>query len=354
MQYFKQLLVNLFLGGNVVIVLLLWLCCAFSWISPATLPQCAVLTLAFPFFLFANLAFVLFWIVFKTRYVLVPLVGFLAVGSYVMDYCPLQFREDVPEDSSLLVVSYNVGTIVGEENHLAFIQYMKETNADILCLQETDPSLLPRKEFKAALDSMGYKMLHLVGRCVISKLPFIGDSIPLHYPSLIGYNGSLACYLKNGEDTLLVINSHLESYGFSDEEKSGYKNALKHPNTKESSDTGLMLFRKMKESARYRGGQVDSICAFIDAHSDKSMIVCGDYNDTPISYAYQQTAKRLTSAWREGGQGVGLSYNQIGFFVRIDHLFYSSDWVCPYARIDNEIELSDHYPLFTYLRKKPN
>lgn len=353
MQYFRQLLANIFLGGNVVIVLFLWLCCAFSWVSPVALPQCAVLTLAFPFFLFANLAFVFLWIIFKARYVFVPLVGFLVVGGYVMDYCPLQCREDVPEDSSLLVVSYNVGSVISEAQQTELIQYIKGMDADILCLQEAEPSLLSRRQFKESLDSIGYKKLQLGSRCVYSRLPFIGDSIPLHYPTNKG-NGSLACYLKNGEDTLLVINNHLESYGLSDEEKSGYKNAIKHPNSKESSETGLMLFRKMKEVARCRGGQVDSICAFIDAHAGKSMIVCGDFNDTPISYAYQQISKRLDCAWREGGQGVGLSYNQIGFFVRIDHLFYSSDWVCPYARIDNEIELSDHYPLFTYLRKNPN
>ncbi len=341
------------MGGNVVIVLLLWLCCAFTWISPTVLPQCAVLTLAFPFFLFANLAFVFFWIVFKAKYALLPLVGFLAVGGYVMDYSPLQYREDVSADSTLLVVSYNVGSIINEDQQLELIQYIKEVDADILCLQEAAPTLLSRRQSQKSLDSIGYKKLQLGSRCIYSKLPFIGDSIPLHYSTLKG-NGSLACYLKNGEDTLLVINSHLESYGLSDEEKSGYKNAIKHPNSKESSETGLMLFRKMKESARCRGGQVDSICAFIDAHAGKSMIVCGDYNDTPISYAYQQMSKRLDCAWREGGRGIGLTYNQFFFFVRFYNVFYSSDWICPYARIDNKMELSDHYPLFTYLRKNPN
>ena len=83
-----------------------------------------------------------------------------------------------------------------------------------------------------------------------------------------------------------------------------------------------------------------------------SVIMCGDHNDTPISYTYQKTARNLNSAFRESGNGIGVSYNQKGFFFRIDHVFISEDWESCKTYIDTQMEMSDHYPLVTYLRKK--
>lgn len=354
MQYIKKLLIGLFLGANVLTVLLLWTSCACTWVSPSVVPQQTVMTLAFPIFLMANLAFVFFWLISKARFAVLSVLGILVAGGYVMDYCPLQCQDDVPEDSTLLLVSYNIGTVAGPENHQAFVQYVKETDADILCLQEVaDPSLLTSAAFKAMLDSMGYKMQQQENRCVLSKLPFVGGVSSLSYLSKTG-NGTMVCRLRCGADTLLVVNNHLESYGLTNEEKDGYKKVIRHPESEESPSTVLALARRISATAQIRGSQADSLCAYIDTHSGESMIVCGDFNDTPISYVYQQMGKRLECAWRENGQGIGLSYNQMGFFVRIDHIFHSSDWVSYKTRIDNKIELSDHYPLHTFLRRKPN
>ena len=213
MQYIKKLLIGLFLGANVLTVLLLWTSCACTWVSPSVVPQQTVMTLAFPIFLMANLAFVFFWLISKARFAALSVLGMLVAGGYVMDYCPLQCQDDVPEDSTLLLVSYNIGTVAGPENHQAFVQYVKETDADILCLQEVaDPSMLTSAVFKAMLDSMGYKMQQQENRCVLSKLPFVGSASSLSYLSKTG-NGTTICRLRYGSDTLLVVNNHLESYG---------------------------------------------------------------------------------------------------------------------------------------------
>ena len=354
MQYIKKLLIGLFLGANVLTILLLWTSCASTWISPSVVPQQTVMTLAFPIFLMANFAFVFFWLICKARFAVFSVLGMLVVGGYVMDYCPLHYQEDIPADSSLLLVSYNVGAMAGQENYHAFVQYVKDTDADILCLQEVaGSSLLASEAFKAMLDSMDYKMLQQENRCVLSKFPFVGGVSSLSYSSRTG-NGTMICRLRYGADTLLVVNNHLESYRLTDKEKDGYKNVIRHPESDESPGTALALARRISATAQVRGDQADSVCAFIDAHPGESMIVCGDFNDTPISYVYQQISKRLKCAWRENGRGIGLSYNQMGFFVRIDHIFHSSDWVSYKTRIDNKIELSDHYPLHTFLRRKPN
>lgn len=353
MQYVKRFFISLFLGANVVTVLLLWLCCAFTWLSPAQFSKLSVITLVFPAFLLANLFFLVFWLLFKARFVLLPLLGMLAVWGYVMDYCPVQRVESTPEDSSLFVVSYNMGQIIGEEKHTEFIRYVKQTDADVWCMQEVDPSLLSRKIFKQMVDSMDYKLLQEGNRCVMTRIPVVGDVKTLLYETKHG-NGTMICSLLYRGDTLLILNNHLESYALTDEERSGYKNVLKSPTSEGVSGTGMTLARRISEGTRVRGVQADSLCAFLERNAAKDVIVCGDFNDTPISYTYQQIANRLQCAWRESGCGVGLSYNQVGFFVRIDHLFHSPGWESHGTRIDDENTLSDHYPLLSFLRKTSN
>lgn len=353
MQYIKRLIIGLLLGANVLTILLLWVCCVCTWVSPSVVPQQTVVTLMFPVFLVANFVFLFVWLLTKARFALLPVLGILVVGGYVMDYCPVRFQKDVPRDSAMLFVSYNIGGVVGEEKHLSFIRYVKDADADILCLQEVDPALLRRAAFKSMLDSMGYGKMEQGNRCVLSKFPFIGKAQSLPYPTNAG-NGSMVCRLQCASDTLLVVNNHLESYGLTEDERSDYQKAIKHPDSDSLSGTALTLARRLSATSRIRGEQSDSLCAYVDLRTGKSLIVCGDFNDTPISYVYQQLGKRLESAWRESGLGVGLSYNQMGFFVRIDHLFYSSDWISHKAWIDNKTELSDHYPLHAFLSKKPN
>ena len=35
------------------------------------------------------------------------------------------------------------------------------------------------------------------------------------------------------------------------------------------------------------------------------IIICGDFNDTPVSYAYQQLGDNMIDAFLESGNGIG-------------------------------------------------
>ena len=101
-----------------------------------------------------------------------------------------------------------------------------------------------------------------------------------------------------------------------------------------------------------RATQTDSLYLALGHHENTRIVMCGDFNDTPISYTYQKLLKRLKNTFRESGIGVGRSFNEKGFFVRIDHIFVSHDWTSHKTCILSQIKLSDHYPIVTYLTKK--
>ena len=348
-ELFKRFSISLFLGANLCTILLLWLCVALTYVSPDLMPRLSVLTLAFPVFLAVDLLFIIFWLLFHARLVWVPILGALLIGGYVLDYCPLHFGESSEDsDTTLTIISYNVGTLKDNEQKEEFIRFINIADADIVCLQELSKSFITSHQ--QWLDSLGYDYLQTSTIVVFSRLPFLSDTIHIDYPTRD--NHSMACWIDCRGDSLLIINNHLESNKLSTEEKDGYTNAIIEPNREAIKNSSHQLMGKLSKAAAYRGIQADSIRALAERNADHPVIVCGDFNETPISYTYQRLARRLTSAYREAGFGPGFTYSRRSFPVRIDHLFFSKDWTCSSCSIDRTVLASDHYPLIVRLSKK--
>ena len=90
----------------------------------------------------------------------------------------------------------------------------------------------------------------------------------------------------------------------------------------------------------------------LQAAGTEQIVAMGDFNDTPISYTRHALAQRLTDCFKQSGRGIGLSYNQKGFWVRIDHILCSSHFTPYNCEIDSKIDFSDHYPVVCSLKMK--
>ena len=112
------------------------------------------------------------------------------------------------------------------------------------------------------------------------------------------------------------------------------------------------LIDKLSEYAKKRAPQVNAVAHYIDEHKGKSIILCGDFNDNPISYTHRTLAKRLTDCYVASGNGPGISYHRNGFYVRIDNIMCTSDWQPYGCTVDNKIKTSDHYPIICRLKKR--
>lgn len=346
---FIRMLTGIFLGANVCTILLMWLAVLSTCVSPASHPTLSLLGLFFPIFAAVDIAFVFFWLIFRSCLTWVPLLGLLLVAGYAMDYCPINTRQ-YPSDSAICVLTYNMGGADDETNRQDVVRYIKEKSADIVCLQEVWGNLMDKPEFQQMADSMGYHMLKGLGNCILTRFPVLGDTLHIGYPTR--NNSSMACWIYCQADSLLLVNNHLESNALSDSDKTEYKNMILDPEQERVEQGSRLLLRKLRDAAHYRGAQTDTLCALIDCNEEKSILMCGDYNDTPISYTYQQLDRRLDCAYRKVGRGVGFTYRQSGIYVRIDHIFVSSDWQCIKCYVDDSVTASDHFPVIAYLQKK--
>ena len=346
---FLRVLIGVFLGANVCTILLMWLTVVSTYFSPAAHPTFSLLGLFFPIFVVVDIAFFFFWLIFRFRLVWVPLVGLMVVAGYALDYCPLNTKNSL-SDSAICVVTYNLGGVTDDEGRQEVLRFLKDKSPDIVCFQEMYGSLMNMPEFLHFADSMGYHHVVGTGKYILTRFPILGDTLHIDYPTR--KNSSMACWICCQGDSMLLVSNHLESNALSDSDKTEYKNMILEPEQQRVEKGSKVLIRKLREAAFYRGSQTDTLCAMIDRNAEKSIIMCGDFNDTPISYTYQRIASRLNCVYRKVGRGVGFTYRQSGIYVRIDHIFASSDWQCIKCYVDERVRASDHFPVVAYLQKK--
>ena len=356
----RQFTVRMIAGANVATLVILFLVGYSDRLNPVDFPMLSNSGLLFPVFLVANFAFLCFWLIFKPRYVLIPFLGLVVCFSPVREYMPLNVGEEVPK-GAIKVLSYNTWGFGHDEcdddGINKIVRYLQEQEADIVCLQEANIYGALSNQIDTLLRPIYHysdTIVHPGGGDVLaifSKYPILSrEQIPYQSTG----NLSVAYTLKIGKEKVLLINNHLESTGLSPEERAQFKQLIKG---KLETDTAEMASRlmvdKLGESTCKRAPQAKAVANYLRRHSGMSAIVCGDFNDGPISYARRTVAEHLTDCYISSGNGPGISYHHAGFYVRIDHMMCTDDWQPYECKIDDKISASDHYPIVCYLKKRP-
>lgn len=345
------LFVSILIGANIATIMLMWASCLTTELSPIIHPRLSQAGLLFPVFLAINISFILVWFFVSWKWLLLPIIGIIGCWNYVRDYCPLNLGR--AKEDGIIILSYNVANFFTDESNdmdgQRTMEYILESNADIICLQECPKGGNIFQKLKERMEANGYKTKFAHGLRIFSKWPFIGKAI--HEESKDTGNGSLAWMINIDGDTTLIINSHLQSNGISEEEKDVYENAIERYDQEQMKATGKLLLSRLSKAASKRANQTDTLCSIIKQYERHSIIATGDMNDTPISYTFQAISGYLNSAFTESGNGLGISFIRKGFPVRIDHIFVSKNLKTSSTYIDSKIESSDHYPILTRVYK---
>ncbi len=328
------------------------------YIHPAAHPLESCMGLFFPIFLAINVAFLLFWSVAYWRYALLPLFTLILGSGAIRTYIPLNgSTKELPEDA-IKLLSYNCmqfGNLEMVDDKNEVLEYLKESGADIICLQEYGEGTaghLRAKDIFAGLKEYRYRDVQRVGAdgfnqvAIFSKYPILATH-KVKYES--GCNGSVAYDLLVGGDTLMLINNHLESNKLTQADKEIYHEMLTE-RTRERVESGAKyLFSKLADASAIRSHQADTIANLIERSERRYIVACGDFNDSPISYAHRRIGERMKDAFVRSGCGLGISYNRNRFYFRIDHILTSKAITAYNCTVDRSIKASDHYPIWCYL-----
>ena len=180
------------------------------------------------------------------------------------------------------------------------------------------------------------------GIITFSKYPIINRHTIATYP--YDYN-SIFQYVDivKGSDTLRVFNIHLQSLKFSPTNLQYIDN----PSIESEADVqkSKNIINKFKTGFLKRKVQADRVKEEINK-SPYPVIVCGDFNDVPNSYAYETIGNGLQNAFEKKGTGLGRTFSGIAPTLRIDNIFVSPAYrVDQFARVPKK--LSDHFPIIT-------
>jgi len=365
-SFFRRLTKRFFIIVNIIVAILFLLGCYGYLFNPSYFWPVGFLTLSAFYFLLLLVIFFIFWLFVKRVYTLIPVISLLLAFKPVRNIIPFRFSAPFTKERSenaLRLMSWNVAqfNVMDDKKHpdikSRMIDIIDQYDPDIACFQEmvAEDSTVKKHghidEFMAKFkfadylysynekeDFWGYAHFGII---IFSKYPIISKRTVSFYPN--DYN-SIFQYIDilKGADTIRVFNIHLQSLRFS------------RDNLKYIDDPTLEKERTLEESksiiGKFRNGflrrqvQADRIKAEI-AKSPYPVIVCGDFNDVPNSYAYHIIGKDLQNAFVEKGSGLGRTFTGISPVLRIDNIFADHRFeVQQFLRINKK--LSDHFPIF--------
>lgn len=358
----KKIFLGLLTGISVVCALLLIIVGYSDRLNPVSFPMFSWIGMLLPVFIGINLVMLFLWILVKWRRAWIPVVALIVCYGPIRTYIPLH-SNGTPPEGCIKVMTYNVSNYGGNKI------YTKEQASDSITtlIQQEMPDIVCTQEgSNIVLDLMKNLYAYNDTFCIVSpssKNVFNVIGMHTRFPILkreridfesIG-NGSMAFFLLIDSDTVVVVNNHFESFHLSVNDRQGYRDVLKGNLERDSvSAETKHLIRKVIEADVKRASQADAVHEYIGKQlaAGRPVIVCGDFNDTPISYARRTVARGLKDCYVESGCGVGISFNQGGFFFRIDHILCSSQFTPYNCKVINTIDASDHYPVICWLKKE--
>ena len=357
MKVVREVLWHVLLSVNVVVGLIFLICAYSSYIDPVRHSLWACTGLFFPIFLVLNILFLCFWFTVKKKYALLPLLLLIVAWTPTRTYCPINFPTSVGQNDSIIkVLTYNTLSMPIERDSAGrevnpIADYLLKSGADIICLQEY-PLGRHKKIRKELADYPYAKTVRFAngnGVACYSKFEII-DAHQIKYESL--FNGSALFHLVMGKDTITLINNHLESNKLDNHDKAAYREILTRPDEQRMKQNGKYLLHKLADAVAIRAVEADSVAHAIAVNPTPYMLVCGDFNDSPLSYVHRVIGKGLQDTYREAGNGPGFTYNRNAIYFRIDHIFAGEGFKPLKCKVDRSIRTSDHYPVWCLLQKK--
>jgi endonuclease/exonuclease/phosphatase family metal-dependent hydrolase len=347
--------------------------CANAWLHPSKWWFFSVLGLGFPVLLILTFAFLIFWLIFRSKWAvlsaLVLLLGLTNIRVFMGLHFATSFKPE-KNKNAIRVLTWNVHWFDEHNRKLRerkdyrkkMIAFIKEQNADILCFQEF---LELGKSFTTsntnAIVQLNYPYYYRVidygsasggrfqaGVAIFSRFPIV-DTQRVRFPdsakvraaeSLIGVD-----VLVNGKK-IRVFSTHLQSVLF---QKNDYRNIEIIKSADDSMVTASRsILKKLRNGYASRGFQADLVRNKLDS-CPYPEIICGDFNDVPNSYTYFRIKGNRQDVFVRKGSGIGRSFTAVSPTLRIDYILADKRFdVLQYNRF--LVPYSDHYPVVADLK----
>lgn len=350
---------------NLIVVLGLFLSFLSTHISPEKLPWLSLFGISFPIWLALNLLFTAYWFLRRKKYFFLSFIILLLGASHITDFLQLSFSTTpTSENDSFRILSYNVrlfGLYTWTENKTIrdkMIKQLIEEDADIMTFQEFyfterrdgfQTKTILEEKFKGSFfhEKYTHELIHsqYFGVATLSKFPIVAKG----YIEFYNDRNNFCIYsdIKIKQDTIRVFNGHFASIRFKEEDYA-YIEELKEDAKHIDPEKITGITKRLTSATVKRASQVEKVMEEV-LRSPYPVVLTGDFNDAPVSYAYQTVKQHLTDSFTESGNGIGNTY--IGSFpsFRIDYIFHDENFSAHKYKTLPE-KYSDHYAITTILQ----
>lgn len=338
---------------------MLWLSLIAIVVPPHYMPFLGLATLGLPVFFLLHTCFLILFIYRGERIMWVLLItSFFTIPSFHSWVSLGSTNNNNDQSADFTLMTYNVRMFNAyrwiDDNDVAKKQsdIINGSHTDIVAIQEyyefekTPGIKYPESHIKFTNPSKNF------GLALFSRLPII-DTGSVYYEHTESFNNYFiyADILLN-EDTVRFINVHLASFYFDVKDFEALKQANVN-DIKELRFRFISVVKSLFKGFSRRSKQLKTLKAFLK-ESPHPIVLCGDMNDTPASYTYRVLNHSLDDAFSAAKRGVGRTYVDSWFPLRIDWVFFDASTFEPihYEVLSKNQYLSDHRPVVVGLSQK--
>lgn len=356
---------------NILSLVVLLLSCLAAYIDPNIFWQFSFIGFAFPVVLVINFAFLVLWLLLLNRFALVPAIAIFLSWNFLTSVFALNFTKK-NEEKGLKVMTWNVKNFDlynwshNIETRSRMMDLIKTEKPDVLCLQEfyTNNQLFHNLEY--ITDTLGYPYFYFPpgfeqtkkprnklqktlwksgllvqkwGVATFSKYP-ITDTGMVSFTNALT-NRCIYTDLSVEGKKMRLYNVHFQSIHLANEDYATIDSLEATQQTRWTAVKGIM--RKMKNAYTKRALQAAAVRKNMNGYDGFKML-CGDFNDVPVSYTYNTVRDDLQDAFIEKGKGFGATFVKKFSIFRIDYMLYDKRITANSCKTIRQ-PLSDHYPV---------
>lgn len=266
-----------------------------------------------------------------------------------------RYVEQKPSSRSFTLMSYNVRGFRNDNSNRAvdgYVEYFSGADvADIVCFQEyaLDMPCVERVDslFNAYHGKVYRRDVVETGDVVLrtySRYPIIASGAISGEGR--GTSQWVDIVIKN--DTLRIFNNHLYTMNISSEDSSD----IERGRILQDGERMRSIVERIAKNSSVRADFVDTLSMVID-NTPYRRVICGDFNDTPMSYVYSTLKQNHVDAFEECGRGYGYTFRPMYGTLRIDYILHSPELETESYVAGDDVLLSDHLPISARIKILP-
>lgn len=306
--------------------------------------------------LIANLFYLIYWLIRWKVWLLIPLIAIASNFYYIQRI--FQFSDQYNNQTisnQLTIGTYNVHSFNNNTNGYysrEIAAFLKKEGVDIACFQEfriakefnKDSLRNVFSDWKYSCIPSPHNNQPILQIAIFSKYPIINGELFTYSDSK---NCGMWCDLDIYGDTIRLFNIHLQTTSVS-QTKRAVNQEIKKENLSGLEKAVYILNNEMQVNFVKRAYQADFVAKQIE-QSPYPIILCGDFNSIPSSYAYSTIrGKELIDGFQACGSGYMYTFRYFKHLLRIDYIFTTKEfqghqYFSPY------LDYSDHKPVIMKL-----